>query len=250
MASLTDAVSILKVLTKDKNKRRKMVVPLDYRNEDILLRLDHCIDLRKFDRRHLARLEWCHQEAHGNTNLERLCKSVASALQYAIVKAELLRFHIRRMTALPTLYWSARHIVVSALGDVLTAFKYFRVVNEEPDLSPVHIRAMVREYLEEAFKLTFLFGKLVFPKGEGKFFFRCWQASLTESNFEDFRFDHNLDYSQLERPQMEDTNLSGTFPNPAQMPQPYLPYHSTRPARILNTGLYGPAYGLNVLSPQ
>jgi hypothetical protein len=248
MSSLTNVIRILTSFVKDGKKQRKMLVPLDCGQEDLVHQLRRCMNRRAFERWHHTQLDWAQEQAR-NEALARLCEEVASALQSAVLKAELLRHHTRHKTPLPR-FWSARHLVVSALGDILRAFKAFRAVNEEPDLNAFHIRAMVRRYLMETFHLMFLFENLASSKPQGNFYFRWWEDSLAESHFEDFRFDNAFEYAQLDRPQMENTNLSGALGDLAQMPETCLPHYATHPVVGLNTGPYGAAKYLNRLSRQ
>jgi hypothetical protein len=172
------------------------------------------------------------------------------ALRLAIFKAHLLRFHTLHSQPLPPPFLSDRHVVVSALLDVLQAFKAFRVVNKEPGLGGVHIKDMIRIYLRETFELMFLLGKLAFPWRGDKCWFRWWQAYLVESQFEDFRFDSDDDYPGMDRPHLENTTLQGVLSDPAQVPAPCLPYYSTSPVLLRNTGSYGPAILRNLLASQ
>lgn len=250
MASLTNVINPLKAIVKDVEKEKKMIVPLDCRNQDLVRRLNHYTDHLEFDQWHRKCLVWVYKETR-NESLERLCKEVASALHDAVLKAQLLLYHTMRHTSLPTRYWSARHILTSALVDVLSAFKAFLAVNEEPDLNAVYInRAMVLVYLRKTFRLMFLFGKLLSPMGQGRAYFRLWEESLAESNFEDFRFDSDLEYAQWDRPRLEDTNLSGTLPDPEHFPGICLPHYPSRAKFVLNIGPYGASVAPNMLGPQ
>jgi hypothetical protein len=250
MASLTSVIRHLEPILKDIKKQRKMIVPLDCRSQDLMRRLSHCPDHLEFDQWHRKRLDWVYHQAQ-NENLESLCKEVAFALHSAVLKAQLLQYHIMRQKPLPPRYWSARHILMSALGDILSAFYAFRVVNKEPDLNDVHInRAMVLVYLQETFRLMFLFEKLLSPEAKGSAYFRLWEECLDELNFEDFIFDNGSEYSQLDCPQLEDTNLAGTFPDPEHFPGLCLPHYPSRPKFVLNNGPYGASILPNLLSPQ
>jgi hypothetical protein len=241
MSSLTNVIGLIKVIVKDRKNQQKMTVPLDYKTEDLVRRLDRCMSRLDFDQWHRVRLLWVHREAK-NWNLARLCSNVATALHSAVSKAELLRHHARHNTPLPTCYWSARHLVVSALGNILSAFEAFRVVYSKPDLNAAHTTAMIRVYLRETFHLLFLFAKLASPRGpKYGYFARWWKESLAESNFEDFKFDNEVEYARLDRPLMNDTNLTGVLGDPARMPGLCLPFHPSRQAVCLNTGPYGSA---------
>jgi hypothetical protein len=246
MSSLTSVIRILQASVKDGKKQRKMLVPLDCGKEELVHQLGRCMNRHAFERWHHIQLDWVHKQAQ-NESLARLCEEVASALQSAILKAELLRHHTQHKTPLHH-FWSARHLVVSALGDILRGFKAFRVVNEEPDLNAFHIRAMVRRYLTETFHLMFLFEGLTSSKLQGNFYFRWWEDSLTESHFEDFRFDNASEYARLDRPLMENTNISGALGDEAQMPEFCLPHYPTNQVLVSNIGPYGTDIYQNSLS--
>ncbi len=209
MASLTNVINILTYVVRDVKNPKKMVIPLDCDEADLV----HCLGLLKphaFRQWHRTQLDWVYSAAAQNESLKRLCKAVASALQSALQKAELSRDHLRYQKSLSR-FWSSRHLIVSAICDVLRAFEAFRAVNEEPDLEAYHIRTIVRRYLRETFDLMFLFGKFA----SLEHWYCLWEASLAASNFEDFRFDSDSDYAGLDRPQMENTNLSNVLKDPA-----------------------------------
>jgi len=242
MASLTNVISILTCIVRDVKNPKKMVIPLDCDEADLV----HCLGRLKrhaFKQWHRTQLDWVCSVAAQNESLKHLCKAVASALQWALRKAELLLDHIRYQTPLSR-FWSSRHLIVSALGDILRAFKAFRAVNEEPDLNACHLRTMVRRYLRETFDLMFLFGKFA----SLEHWYCLWEASLAASNFEDFRFDSDSEYAGLDRPQMENTNLSGVLEDPAQMSELCLPNFPTPPALVKNPGPYGARVYENPLS--
>jgi hypothetical protein len=233
MASLTNVINILTPAVRDVKNPKKMLIPLNSNDADLV----HCLGRLKrhsFRQWHRTQLDWVYSAAGQNESLKRLCKAVASALQFALRKAELLRDHLRYKTSLSR-FWSSRHVVVSALVDVLRAFEAFRAVHEEPDLKDHHIRIMVRRYLRETFDLMFLFGKFASLEQ----WYCLWEASLVASNFEDFRFDSDSEYSRLDRPQMENTNLSGVLEDPAQISELCLPNYPAPPALVKNPGPYG-----------
>lgn len=242
MASLTNVINILTCVVRDVKNPKKMVIPLDCDEADLV----HCLGRLKrhaFRKWHRTQLDWVYSAAAQTGSLKRLCNAVASALQSALRKAELLREHLRCQTCLSR-FWSSRHLIVSALVDILRAFKAFRVVNDEPDLNAHHFRTMVRRYLRETFDLMFLFGKFTSLEP----WYCIWEASLAASNFEDFKFDSDSDYAGLDRPQMENTNLSGILEDPAQMPELCLPNFPTPPALVKNPGPYGARVYENPLS--
>lgn len=242
MASLTNVINILTSAVRDVKNPKKMVIPLDCDEADLV----HCLGLLKphaFRQWHRTQLDWVYSAEAQNESLKRLCKAVASALQSALRKAQLLLDHLRYQTPLSR-FWTSRHLIVSALCDILCAFEAFRAVNEEPDLNASHIRTIVRRYLRETFDLMFLFGKFA----SLEHWYCLWQASLAASNFEDFSFDSDSDYAGLDRPQMENTNLSGVLEDPAQMPELCLPNFPTPPALVINPGPYGARVYENPLS--
>jgi hypothetical protein len=234
MSSLTNVINIIEVIV----KHNKVEIPLE--TENLVHRLDRCVTLQVFDKRHEQQLGWIRREAQ-NEKLERLCEDVALSLRPVIMRAHLLKFYTSHGKPLPAHYLSDRHVVVLALDDVLQAFKTFRVVNQMPDFNAVHIRAMIRVYLRETFELMFLLGKIASPQGADRRWFRCWQFYLAESQFEDFKFDSENDYPSIDQPHLEKSSIQAVLADPAEVPASCLPYHCTGPALLRNFGPYGPA---------
>jgi len=249
MGSWTNALNIFQNVVEDKSNDEKMAVPLDCSGMELINRLNYCKDPDEFERWHLIQLDWMRRNTN-DEHLEHLCQAVASELRHAIMKAYALRYHTWCKTSFPHPFSSARHMVVSALDDVLSALRAFGDVNYEPDLSAVHIREMVQRYLSCTFDLMFVLSDLAPRRREERFFLRSWKAALGKSHYDDFRFDHNFEYAELNRYQMGDTNLSGAIPVPAQFPGLCLPHYPSRPVAVLNTDPYGPSIVHNLPSPQ
>jgi hypothetical protein len=247
MSSLTNVINITEAFV---THSKPLNLPLDWDSKDLFRCLDRCVTLHEFDDWHHQKVDWVHQQAR-NKNLEQLCEEVALALRPAILKARLARScaldHSHDQLQLYGFH-SDRHLIMSALRDVLDAFKAFRVVTENPDLDAVHVRAMIRIYLKKTFELMFLFGKLAAPWPEDRCFFRCWQTYLADSRFEDFEFDSDDYYPAMDRPHLQNTGLSGALADPAQVPSCCLPYYCTVPLVILNPGPYGTAIVRNSLA--
>ena len=249
MGSLTNALNILQNVVEDKTNDSMMAVPLDCSSIELINRLNLCQNPHEFEHWHLQQLDWVHRNTD-DRNLEHLCKTVAIGLRPAIMKAYTLRYHTWCMSSCPHPFSSARHMVVSALEDVLTALRAFDDVYHEPNLGAVHIRAMVQRYLSSTFDLMFIFGDLAPRRREDRFFLHSWKAALRKSHYDDFRFDHDFEYADLDRHQMDNTNLSGAIPPPARFPELCLPHYPSRPMAILNTYPYGPSIMPNLWSPQ
>lgn len=249
MSSLSNAINILENVVEDQTNDKKMAVPLDCSSMELIHILNRCMNPSEFENWHLRQLDWVHRNAQ-NGNLEHSCEAVAMELRPAIMKAYVLRYQTLRRTSFPYPFSSARHMVVSALKDVLDAFRAFHNVYKQPDFDAVHIRAMLQRYLANTFDLMFLFGDLAPRRREDRFFLRCWEAALLKYRYDDFRFDHNLEYADVDRHQMENTNLSGAIPPQDQFPGICLPHHPSKTVAILNTCPYGPSIMPNHWSPQ
>jgi hypothetical protein len=172
MSSLTNVINITEAFVRHS---KPLDLPLDWASKDLFHRLDRCVTLHQFDDWHDEQVDWIRQQAR-NENLERLCEEIALPLRPAILKARLLRrYALEHPLDCLLLYGflSDRHLIVSALRDVLDAFKAFHAVHEEPDLDAVHIRAMIRSYLRKTFELMFLLGKLATSWRDRCFFRRC-----------------------------------------------------------------------------
>ncbi|KAE9372404.1 hypothetical protein N431DRAFT_242061 [Stipitochalara longipes BDJ] len=240
MSSLSNTINILQNVVEDKTNDEKMAVALDCSSMELIHRLNCCMNPYEFEHWHLRQLDWIHRNAQ-NEKLERLCEAVAMELRPAIMKVYTLQHHTWYRTTFPTPFCSARHMVVSALENVLSAFRAFQNVYSEPDLSAIHIRAMVQRYLSNTFDLMFLFGDLAPRRRGDRLFLRYWEAALLKTSYQDFSFDNDFDYACLDRHQMENTNLSGAIPPPGQFPASCLPHHPSRPVVVLNICPYGPS---------
>jgi len=247
MSSLTNVINITGAFVRHS---KPLDFPLEWACKDLFHRLDRCVTLHQFDDWHDEQVDWIRQQAR-NESLERLCEGIALFLRPTILKARLLRKYAEHPHGYLLLYGfrSDRHVSVSALRDVLHAFKAFRGVHEAPDLGAIHIRAMIRSDLTKTFELMFLLGKIATPRRD-RCFFRRWQTYLTESQFENFEFDSNDIYSGLDRPQLGNTGFQGVLADPARVPPCCLPHYSTGPFVIVNPSPYGSTVLQNRLDSQ
>jgi hypothetical protein len=246
MASLYNICTFLKSL---KGPHRDEHRPSHWTKHELEEHLRGCPTPWNFYEWHLVNVSWIH--AHGNPALKVLCNTVASCLVSASKEALLLRKFASGIVTLPsnistdpqTTVWihTDRHLIIRALEAMLSAFGAFAVVNKDPSMRQIHIKAMILKYLRESWKMMLVLGLLCWDHQTDSLWFENYQSFLFQTQLRDFKFDSESDYER----RMDDPTVTGVINDQSQVPATCLPMHPTPPFLIRDLGTYARTIQIN-----
>ncbi|KAE8443447.1 hypothetical protein EG329_001844 [Mollisiaceae sp. DMI_Dod_QoI] len=157
----------------------------------------------------------------------------------------LLRLWAAGRVPLPPRFHTDRHVVISALGDIIDAFNSFSIVGTDEELGQPQYRTLVLKYLQKTYTVMVLLAQTMYPYNiEMEWFLEVSYYSQV-TGLRDFRFDNHGSYERIKNP-----TSSGVISDQARVAASCLPTYPQPPVVCRNPGSYGQRILLNHIHPE
>ncbi|PVH72226.1 hypothetical protein DL98DRAFT_539395 [Cadophora sp. DSE1049] len=232
MASLREVICQLTAIV---DNPTQLNAPLEWPIPELRRCLKHCSFSRLDKWRKRVHKEYDNQIAQ-DLNFYVFQDDVWDCLTRASDKSHQLRLWTKGKspTNIRFNFTSRRHLVSSALTDILEAFKHFSAMNGRPV-------GIVFKYIKKCYEFMIHLGSMLYPHGESD----SWYSQLRE-----YLVDAKLDGFNLNGTVVIEVAADPTFAfsilDPASMPATCLPLHPQPPMVTVTKGPYGPRLSRNL----